>query len=149
MLFLYHATDAKHLDSILSQGLLTHPPEHNWKGMTDNLWDNVIFLALDASTAIDYVENQDDEPDNIVLLKISLDSLDSSYIGYDWNNRCEYHTDINSVVYQQDIPSEKLILCKLEDEPEQDIEDFKRTNLYEIILSTFDDEVETNKEFIS
>lgn len=145
-MFLYHATDIKNLDSILSGGLLINPPHHNWKGMTDNLWDRMIFLALDAESAVSYVENQDTEPEEIIVLKIGLDSLNPLHIGYDWNNRCEYKRDINSVVYAKDIPPQEIQVCDPKNEPIQDIENFKRTPLYEIVLSVFDEEVETNKE---
>lgn len=32
-MYLYHATDRKNLDSILKNGLLINPPEHNWDTM--------------------------------------------------------------------------------------------------------------------
>lgn len=32
-LYLFHATDRKNLDSIMKNGLLVNPPDHNWKDM--------------------------------------------------------------------------------------------------------------------
>lgn len=142
-MYLYHATDRKNLDSILEKGLLIHPPEHNWNDM---YCDGKIFLAFDASVAEDYTKSIDNPPDNIVILKIKLDSLKSKCFGYDWNNRCEYTEDINSCVYKTDIPASLIQVCNNSDEPEQTIFDFKYTDLYDTLLTVFDEEVETNLE---
>ncbi|MBQ8218284.1 MAG: hypothetical protein IJZ79_03170 [Bacilli bacterium] len=142
-MYLYHATDRKNLESILEKGLLVHPPEHNW----DNMYcDGQIFLAFDASVAEDYADASENAPEEIVILKVKLDNLNSNNIGYDWNNRCEYTEDINSCIYKSDISANCLQVCNSTNEPSQNIHSFKGTDLYEIILNTFDEEVETNLE---
>lgn len=143
---LYHATDKENLSSIMENGLLCEPPKHNWEGMTTVNWGNHLFLALDASAAESYVEAQDDAPDEIVVLKIDLHNLDEDLIGYDWNNRCEYHNEINSIIYSGNIKPTTLQICDADDEPFQDIDSFKDTPLYERIMRVFEEEVETNME---
>lgn len=145
-MYLYHATDRKNLNSILEYGLLCKPPKHNWEGMTTKLWDDLLFLALDANVAESYVESQDEAPEKIVVFKISLDDLDEQQIGYDWLNRCEYHDEINSVVYRGDIAAACLSICDTDKEPFQDIDLFKRTMLYDKVMTVFEEEVETNLE---
>ena len=142
-LYLYHATDRKNLKSIMSKGLLIHPPKHNWDGM---YCENQIFLALNAKTAEDYAGTADNAPEDIVVLKIDIKSLNSKYFRYDWNNRCEYHTDINSCVYTKDIQPELLQECDVSGESDQNLDDFTDTDLYNILLDTFWEECETNKE---
>lgn len=145
-MFLYHATDSRNIPSILKKGLLTHPPKHNWDRMTDNA--EVIYLAFNAETAMSYAENQDEMPAAITVLKINVDALEPYEFGYDWQNRCEYMRDINSCVYEKDIPPEAISLCSTKDIilSMQELEDFKGTPLYNIITDTFDEECETNKE---
>lgn len=145
-LYLYHATDSNNVDSILKNGLLCNPPKHNWDGMTTNLWGNFVFLALDANAAESYVEEQDEEPEDIAVFKINLENLDESLIGYDWNNRCGYHNEINSVVYNGDIPAKYLELCDVEKEPFQELDSFEDTLLYERVMTVFEEEVESNME---
>lgn len=141
-MYLYHATNRKNLESILEKGLLINPPEHNWNDM---YCENQIFLAFDASVAEEYARTSENAPSEIVVLKVKLDSLSSNF-RYDWNNRCEYTKDINSCVYKSDIPPECLQICNPANEPSQTIHDFEGTDLYEIILTVFDEEVETNLE---
>ena len=143
-LYLYHATALENKDSILSDGLLINPKKHNW----DNMYcDGKIFLALNAECAEDYVYSAEDAPDDIVMFKVPLQALNPAYIGYDWNNRCEYHTDINSIVYNADIPAGKLqVVTSIGSEPDQDIDSFEGTDLYDIVLDTFNTECETNLE---
>ena len=142
-LFLYHATDANHLDSIMKKGLLKNPPGHNWEGM---FLDDGVFLAFDADVAESYAESSDNAPDEIIILKVNLNDLDQSYIEYDWNNRCEYREDINSCVYNKDIPARCISVCDPSSEPSQDIFSFEGTELYENVIDTFEEEVETNME---
>jgi hypothetical protein len=142
-LYLYHATDKNNLDSIMSKGLLKNPGKHNWEGMYT---DDGVYLAFDADVAESYAETADVESEEIVILKIPLDKLDQDYIEYDWNNRCEYVDDINSCVYRKDIPSNCISVTTSDKEPSQDINDFEGTDMYEWILQTFEEEVETNKE---
>ena len=142
-LYLYHATDRKNLYSILDKGLLAFPSFHNWNGM---YMDDGIFLAVDATVAEDYVDASDNPPDDVVVLKVSLSSLDDNFFVYDWNNLCEYHTDINSVVYTKDIKPELLSVCEVDLEPFQDIESFRLTEMYDKVMETFYQQVETNKE---
>lgn len=95
-LYLYHATDRKNLDSILTNGLLINPPSHAYK---DFDCEGKIFLAFDANVAESYAEESDDSPDNIVILRINLSCLHEDCFDYDWNNRCAYTHEINSCVY--------------------------------------------------
>ena len=144
-MYLYHATDRKNLDLILKNGLLIDPPQHNWEGMTNNYYEKVIFLAFGPSIAEDYCSCQDNAPDEIVILKVKLDSLNSNAIGYDWNNRCEYHNEINSITYRQDIPADLLMVASKSEE-DKEFDDFKGTDLYDIIFDIFWEECETNLE---
>ena len=143
-LYVYHATDSNNIKSILSKGLLSKPPFHSWEGMYT---EDGLFLALDASVAEDYAENSDSEPEEIVVLKIRLSDLDPNCISYDWNNRCEYADDINSFIYAKNIPPQYLEICDVQSEPGQNIYDFRYTDLFEILLTTFDEECETNLEW--
>lgn len=142
-LYLYHATDKENLESIMEKGLLKNPPKHNWEGMYT---DDGVFLALDADAAESYAENSDAEPEEIVLIRIKLSDIDQDYIDYDWNNRCEYVDDINSCVYSKDIPARYLEVVDADNQPYQTINSFKDTDMYERILTTFEEEVETNME---
>ena len=141
-LYLYHATDRKNLDSIMKNGLLTEPPSHNWEGM---YCEGKIFLAFDANIAEDYAVSSENAPEEVVILKIPLNVLHESSIDYDWNNRCEYHDDINSCVYTLNIPANCISIAS-NNEPEQTIDDFEDTSMYEILMRVFDEEVETNLE---
>ena len=142
-LYLYHATDRKYLDSIKKSGLLINPPDHNWKDM---YCEGQIFLALSAEVAEDYASSSENPPEDIVILKVKLDSLNDNNFGYDWNNRREYRNDINSCVYKADIPGNLLQECNSSNEPDQDFDDFKRTELYNILFDVFWEECETNLE---
>ena len=147
-LYLYHATGKKYLQSILSKGLLINPPEHAYeKDIGIEALKDKIFLALNAEAAVDYAETSYAfDNDDIIVFKIKLNSLNAQYFKYDWNNRCEYTNDINSCVYEQDIPATLLSICEPNKEPEQNIDNFYGTDLYEHILAVFDEEVMTNKE---
>lgn len=142
-LYLYHATDRKNLESIKQNGLLINSPEHNWKDM---YCDGQIFLALNAEAAEEYAKSSDNPPNDIVVLKVDIDSLNENSFKYDWNNRCEYYKDINSCVYTADIPESLLKECNPSNEPSQNIHTFEGTDMYDIIMCTFDTECETNLE---
>ena len=141
-LYLYHATDRKNLDSILEHGLLINPPTHNWNDM---YCDGQIFLAFDPNVAEDFVMASESQVEDVVVLKIPLSSLHEESIGYDWNNRCEYQNDIVSCVYKLNIPANVISIASTSDESFS-INDYKNTDMYEIIMNTFDEEVETNLE---
>lgn len=145
-LYLYHATDSNNVESILKKGLLINPGKHNWEGMYT---DDAIFLALDANVAEDYAYESNSEPEEVTVLKVKLNDLDSNYIRYDWNNRCEYHDDINSCAYYKNIPGNLLKVCDPSSEPIRSFDDFEGTELYNILYDTFDSEVETNLELES
>lgn len=148
-LYLYHATDKKNLESIRKSGLLIDPPSHTFaEEIGVAALKGKIFLALTADAAEAYVECADEDIDEIVILKVTLDSLDEKEIGYDWNNRCEYSEDINSCIYKKDIPFNLLKVCDPDNEPNQNIHTFKGTIMYENVLNTFDEECETNKEIL-
>lgn len=142
-LYLYHATDSNNVESILKKGLLINPGKHNWEGMYT---DDAIFLALDANAAEDYAYESSSEPEEVTVLKVKLNDLDPNYIRYDWNNRCEYHTDINSCAYYKNIPGSLLKVCDPSSEPSHSFDDFEGTELYDILYDTFNEEVETNLE---
>ena len=144
-LYLYHATDRKNLQSILDQGLLINPSQHAYTSFGESV-NGKIFLAFSAEVAESYAEGADEEIEDIVVLKIKFSSLNENNFGYDWNNRCEYYKDINSCVYYSDIPGNCIQECKASNEPFQNIHTFKGTDMYEIIMNTFDEECETNLE---
>lgn len=120
-----------------------NPPTHNWNDM---YVDDGVFLALDVRDALDYMYDLDMNEEDIVVLKVPLSKLNSKYINYDWNNKCEYSTDINSIKYEHNIPSNCLTICNPKTEPSQCFADFEGTDLYDIIFDTFWEEVESNHE---
>lgn len=145
-MYLYHATGRENLESIKKNGLLINPPAHAYENEIGlESLKGKIFLALDAEVAESYAEVSE-AFDDIVVLKVSLDCLNEQNIGYDWNNRCEYYKDINSCVYYADIPGDCLQECNASSEPSQDIWTFKGTDMFEIIMCTFEEECETNLE---
>ena len=144
-LYLYHATDRKNLESIKQNGLLINP--HAFKEEIGvEVLKGKIFLALNADAAEAYAECADECPDDIVVLKVDIDTLNQNNFEYDWNNQCEYYKDINSCVYKADIPGNLLQECNSANEPFQNIYTFKGTDMYEIIMGTFEEECETNLE---
>lgn len=146
-LYLYHATDRKNLDSIKEHGLLIHPPSHAYASFGEDCLNNKIFLAFDTDAAEAYAECSDDEPEDIVILKIKLDALNYHNFDYDWNNRCEYRREINSCVYKANIPPELIEVCtNTSNEPFQDLFTFERTELFYIIDCIFYEECATNLE---
>ena len=146
-LYLYHATDRKNLESIKKYGLLINPPEHAFaEEIGVEALKNKIFLALNADAAEAYAECADECPDDIVVLKVKLDSLNDNNFDYDWNNRCEYRDEINSCVYKSNIPGDLLQECNPANEPDQQFDDFERTELYNILFDVFWEECETNLE---
>ena len=100
-----------------------------------------IFLACDARAAVDYRVCSDNMLpfDDIVLFKINIKDLNPNNIGYDWNVHCENILDIDSCIYTNTIPPKYLHVCKnLKKEPFRDLDDFKNTFIYDIIVDTFD-----------
>lgn len=145
-LYLYHATGRKNLESIKENGLLINPPSHAYEDEIGlESLKGKIFLALNVDAAEAYAETSE-AFDDIVILKVDLDCLNEQNISYDWNNRCEYYTDINSCVYYADIPGECLQECNSSNEPDQNIWTFKGTDMFEIIMNIFDEECATNLE---
>ena len=143
-LYLYHATGRENLQSILRSGLLIDPPVHNWEDM---YCEKQIFLAFDSNVAESYAESSEEPPEEIVVLKIKLSDLNENSFCYDWNNRCEYSDEINSVAYEENIPASVISIVEdVDNEPYQDLSSFRKTQMYNIIMDTFDYEVETNKE---
>ena len=140
-LYLYHATKQEYLDSILTNGLLVNSGNKNW---SDMYVDDGIFLAFNAKVASDYTSQVSD---NIVILKVRYDKLDGDAFEYDWNNYCEYTSDINSCKYLKNIPAQDIEVVKnINSEPEFTIYNFEDTDMGWRILDTFDEEVESNKE---
>ena len=145
-LYLYHATNADYVDSIIHSGLSATPTSHNWD--SDNMLMNKgVYLALDAKSSIRYGKESSIPNNKIVLFRIPYTSLDDECFEYDWNNRCEYRKDINSCLYTKDIPAGYLeLVADYRSEPRQNINSFEGTKLYDILLDTFEYEVETNLE---
>ena len=141
-LYLYHATDRQNLNSIMQNGLLINPPKHAFKEEIGiEALKGKIFLALDADVAESYAECADEYPEDIVVLKVDIDTLNQNDFEYDWNNRCEYYDNINSCVYKSDIPSKLLKECVPKNEPYQNIDTFKDTDMYKRIMRTFEAEL--------
>lgn len=141
-MYLYHATDKANMKSILTKGLLKNC-KSNWSNM---YCADKIYLAFNPSVAEDYVFGADNPPEEIVIFKIDFSKLNQSMFQYDWNNRCEYERDINSVAYLQDIePSAIVGVCDIDDSSNE-LKNFKHTLMYDIILDTFYEECETNLE---
>ena len=144
-LYLYHVTNEDYVDSIIHSGLSSKPTSHNWGN--DMLMSTGIYLALDAKTAIRYGKESSIPNNKLVLFRIPYGSLDENCFEYDWNNRCEYRKDINSCLYTKDIPAGNLeLVADYKSEPRQNLNSFEGTNLYDILLDTFEYEVETNLE---
>lgn len=142
-MYLYHGTDRKNLNSILEKGLLINSGQTNWNDM---YCEGKIFLAFNPDVAEDYVYSSDNSPEEAVILKIKFEALNQSAFRYDWNNRCEHLSDINSVVYLHDIPKNAIIGTCKNDDSDQDLTSFKNTEMYDIIFDTFWNECETNIE---
>lgn len=143
-LWLYHATNKKNLPSIMERGLLSNPPAHNWEEM---YVEDQVFLAFSAKDAVCYCSELKMKAKDIAVLRIKLTDLDEDSLRYDWNNRCEYSDEINSVSYEKDIPAKVIqLVSKVEQEPIQNIRSFRKTQMYNNIMDTFEYEVETNKE---
>lgn len=131
-MMLYHASFAKNADSILQNGLRRGCPS-NWNGMC---MQNMLYLAVNAEAAVSYAEASDTyNGEDIVVFCVDAKDLDPDKIKYDWNNRCEYEDDINSVAYDADIPA-KLIKVSTEDD-NGTIHKFFGTEFYERIMETF------------
>ncbi len=147
---LYHATTKDKLSSIMKKGIVRGCPS-NFEGM-DML--DAVYLALNPNAAIAYAECADTyNNEEIVVICVNVDALNFDEIRYDWNNRCEYEREINSIAYHADIPADLLrVLSKeeIEETPEYRLSDFedssKEYDIYNIIADIFDEEVETNKE---
>lgn len=151
-MYLYHATYTENQKSIEKDGLIPGK-KSNFEGM---IMHDAVYLAFSPETALCYAENSDyfcgsDDCLDIVVFKVAVDSLDSSKIGYDWNNLCEYEEDINSIAYHAGIPAKDLTLItnkEINDTPDHHLINFKGTDLYWRIGQVFDEEVATNKENI-
>ncbi len=146
---LYHATICDHLPSIKLHGLAPGYPA-NYEGMQ---MLNKIYFALDPEAAIAYAETSDTYADeDIVVLSVDLNDLDDEQIEYDWNNKCEYETDINSIAYGKVVPYNLLTIETKESiaaVPEIKLSNFKGTELYERITQTFYECCETCMENVS
>jgi len=139
-MYLYHATSIKNKQSIDKHGLLIGC-KSNWQ---DIYTSEAIYLAVDPDVAEDYVTASDTyNGEEVIVYQVDINDIDQSKVYYDWNNRCEYSSEINSVEYRDNIPPKFLSPAK---ERDQEIEDFKGTLLYERVMRVFDEEVETNLE---
>lgn len=145
---LYHATYKDNIPSIKEKGLIPHYHK-NFDGMDMN---DCLYFAFNPETALCYLENSDTyDGQDIMILSIDTNKLDTQSIRYDWNNKCEYESNINSIAYSGSIPFDNFHICtreEIEDAPEHHLLDFKHDDscIYEIIGSVFDEEVETNLE---
>lgn len=145
-LYLYHGTSSVNKKDIEKRGLRTGRPS-NWEEM---FTEGAIYLAVNPYVAEDYVcASPKYNGEDIIIYQVALSELNEQNIYYDWNNRCEYHTDINSIAYRGNILPKHLIQwipSKQGIDETQTIEDFDGTLLYERVMSTFYEEVETNLE---
>ena len=154
-LVLYHVTHKDNIASIFQEGLLINPPKNNWDG---TYLEDKLYFAFDAEVAMDYATTSDraeeegwDEKDFVILI-VPFSLLDQDAFLYDWNNLCEYSREINSVAYKKDVPLS--ILEHVQIVPGEcagalkgfELEDYKDSWMYEIVMNTFDEEVESNKE---
>lgn len=141
---LYHATSIKNLEAIESEGLKRGCPS-NFKGIN---MDNCLYLAFNPDAAIWYAKHADSYKDEeLVVFSIALSDLDPDTIWYDWNNRCEYEKDIDSIAYGKDIPIVHLMSDdEIRTADKNQLDAFKGTDLYEIVTDVFYNYVETNKE---
>lgn len=106
--------------------------------------ENKIYLAFSTDAAREYFKFSGNKSSDCVVLRVDFDKLSQNSFEYDWNNRCEYKRDINSVAYLKDIPPECITVFNGEDI--QCLDDFKDTTMYWTIIDTFEEEVETNLE---
>ncbi len=83
--YLYHATFMPLLDSIMATGLGAMAPFKNWSDSQKG----VVYLADDIDTAVSYAENSETAPDDwldqIVILQIQTDLLDTTLLHRDSN----------------------------------------------------------------
>lgn len=140
-MYLYPATSKKYLDSILREGLVLNPSHRNF---SDMYCENKIYLAFSTDAAREYFKFSGKESSDCVVLRVDFNKLSQNSFEYDWNNRCEYERDIDSVVYLKDIPPECITVFYGEDI--QCLDDFKDTKMYWTIIDMFYEEVETNLE---
>lgn len=160
-LVLYHCTHKSNFESIYENGLKPGCPA-NWDGMS---MENKIYFAFDPEVALDYAMNSSKaeemgwNEEDFLILEYDYESLDSKSFSYDWNNKCEYGSEINSVAYDGAVSPGALIsygtFSQLYGTVSRmrrmgaatfTLEDFKGTTLYEKVMNTFEEEVETNKE---
>ncbi len=143
-LYLYHATSKDNLASILEKGLLINPPKHNWNHMDV---EDKIFFAFNPIVAENYAIGGGISSGDVVFLRVKISDLADEGFAYDWNNRCEYTSDINSVVYCANVRPEYIeVINNINEVPTQELYDFRNTYMYVIVKDVFDYEVETNKE---
>ena len=148
---LYHATIESNADKIRQEGLKRGKPA-NYDGM---YMQNYLYFAFNPECAISYVETSDNyNGDEIVVFEIDTKDMDIEKMTYDWNNYCEYHNNINSLAYDDDISIS--LLKELTDEEIKNIEEIEFDDLRYIdddsqeiwdgLLSVFEEEVLSNKE---
>lgn len=103
----YHATYRNNLQSILKEGLNPEIKEHNWKGY---YVDNLIFLAFDPYTAIDFAKTADNyNKQEVVVLEIDSKDINLNDLRYDWNVKCRTVRDINTIAYANRITKFKVL----------------------------------------
>lgn len=150
-MYLYHATIKDHVKSILQEGLKIGCPSN----FDDMYTKDHVFMAFDPQIAIDYVEGSENyDGEDVCVFRIDTKGLDLGFLGYDWNNRCEYEHEINSVAYDKPIPPESLYLMNPQEIEAVDYVEFgdlkhlddDASLIWERIGAVFDKEVETNKE---
>ena len=148
---LYHATSVKNKETILKEGILRNKPQ-NFDGISMR---GYIYFAFDAEAAISFVESSDTfEGEEIVVFSVNSEDLDLTRIAYDWNNRCEYESEIISIAYDGNIDPRCLSLLtkeEIERAVSREFSDLKHIDdssrsIWEKVGSIFDEEVETNKE---
>ena len=153
-MLLYHATFGDdRVEKIRKEGLKINQPG-NWNDINT---EDCVFFAFSPSVAIDYAEAAETYDDSdVVVFSADASDLDLEKVGYDWNNRCEYRNEINSLAYRADVPADvlhEMTAEEIENADElifSDLEclDEDANEIWGNLLDTFEYEVETNMENI-
>lgn len=154
-MYLYHATLERNKENILKNGLLCYPDKHNFDLYEDT--KGCVFLAFCPECAIAYIEGSDayeESDEDIICFRIDTKDLNLHAIGYDINNYCEDKEWINSITYQNTIPSSVLYEMSIKECKQADIitfEDIKDIDedgktIWDMISEEYDKSMEWKEE---
>ena len=150
-MILYHATYKSNAEKIGKEGLRRNSPI-NFNGMS---MEGMLYFAFNPEAAVSFIESADNYGgQEITVFAVEARDIDLSKVRYDWNNRCEYHEDIISLAYDEDVPAimlNELTADEIAAAPDITIDDLEELDdeAYEIwdkLMTVFDEEVETNLE---